>query len=107
MGLSKTTAPGAIHHDAVYMKKGRPDIRLLISDCISGCGSEERVGIGGCGPIGMIDTLRQVVRERQISGPSVTLHTEVSLPCCYGGNRLLIERVGVYVVSVDYPGTAA
>ncbi|KAB8270215.1 ferric reductase like transmembrane component-domain-containing protein [Aspergillus minisclerotigenes] len=69
MGLSKTTAPGAIQDDAVYMKKGRPDIRLLISDCISGCGSEERVGIGGCGPIGMIDTLRQVVRERQISGP--------------------------------------
>ncbi|KAB8209718.1 ferric reductase like transmembrane component-domain-containing protein [Aspergillus parasiticus] len=76
MGLSKTTAPEATPGDTVYMKKGRPDIRLLISDCISGCGSEERVGIGGCGPIEMIDTLRQVVREGQISGPSVTLHTE-------------------------------
>ncbi|BAE61942.1 unnamed protein product [Aspergillus oryzae RIB40] len=91
MGLSKTTAPGAIHHDAVYMKKGRPDIRLLISDCISGCGSEERVGIGGCGPIGMIDTLRQVVRERQISGPSVTLHTE-------NGRRYHAYREGEYAL---------
>ncbi|KAE8329874.1 ferric reductase like transmembrane component-domain-containing protein [Aspergillus sergii] len=76
MGLSKTTAPEAILDDAGYMKKGRPDIRLLISDCLSGCSSEERVGISGCGPIEMIDALRRIVREGQVSGPSVTLHTE-------------------------------
>ena len=68
----------------------RPDIRLLISDYISSCSSDERVGIGGCGPIEMIDALRQVVLEREISGPSVTLHTEVSFPLYFDEERLLI-----------------
>ncbi|KAE8418260.1 hypothetical protein BDV36DRAFT_295294 [Aspergillus pseudocaelatus] len=79
MGLSKTTAPGVTLDDAFHTMKGQPDIRLLISDYISGSSSEERVVIGGCGPIEMIDALSQVVQERQISGPSVTLHTEESM----------------------------
>ncbi|KAE8369150.1 ferric reductase like transmembrane component-domain-containing protein [Aspergillus caelatus] len=79
MGLWKTTAPGVTLDDAFHTMKGQPDIRLLISDYISGSSSEERVVIGGCGPIEMIDALSQVVQERQISGPSVTLHTEESM----------------------------
>ncbi|KAL4780301.1 ferric reductase like transmembrane component-domain-containing protein [Aspergillus varians] len=74
MGLLKEMMPKATD-DSIH-KKGRPDIKLLISDCIVGCSSEEKVGIGGCGPTEMIEGLRRAVRERDISGPSVTLHTE-------------------------------
>ena len=80
MELSKTVAPGVTPHDAFYMKKGRPNIKHLISDAISDCSSEEQVGIGGCGPIEMIERLREAVRGKRISGPSITLHTEVCLP---------------------------
>lgn len=31
-------------------RKGRPDIELLVTHCLSHCSLEDRVGVGACGP---------------------------------------------------------
>lgn len=61
------------------VRKGRPDIASLITDRLSQCSVDDRVGVGACGPINMIESTREVTcRSMFDSGPSITLHTEVS-----------------------------
>lgn len=61
------------------IRKGRPDIASLITGCLSQCSVDDRVGVGACGPINMIESTREVTcRNMFDNGPSITLHTEVS-----------------------------
>jgi hypothetical protein len=61
------------------LRKGRPDIAVLIADCLSQCSEDEYVGIGACGPISIIKSTREVAcRSTFDNGPFITLHTEVS-----------------------------
>ncbi|KAJ5887577.1 hypothetical protein N7495_007618 [Penicillium taxi] len=59
------------------LRPGRPDIFSLVTQSISGCPLEARIGIGACGPIAMIKTTREAVTQKGFDdGPSITLHTE-------------------------------
>lgn len=61
------------------LRKGRPDIAVLMADCLSQCSEDEYVGIGACGPINIIESTREVAcRSTFDNGPFITLHTEVS-----------------------------
>jgi hypothetical protein len=61
------------------VRKVRPDIASLITDCLSQCSVDDRVGVGACGPFNMIESTREVAcRSMFDNGPSITLHTEVS-----------------------------
>lgn len=61
------------------VNKGRPDVLKLVAGCISQCSLESRIGVGACGPTQMIKMTRKAVsQETYDTGPSITLHTEVS-----------------------------
>lgn len=60
--------------------KGRPDIANLLASCISQCSLESRIGVGACGPVQMIQATRDAIYQSTYdNGPSITLHTEVSI----------------------------
>ncbi|KAJ5178778.1 hypothetical protein N7492_001988 [Penicillium capsulatum] len=60
-----------------HLRKGRPHIASLITDCLSDCPSTDRVGVGACGPEGILDTTRETVFDGSFDkGPFITLHTE-------------------------------
>jgi hypothetical protein len=61
------------------IQQGRPDVFDLVTYCISQCGLKSRVGVGACGPTKMIQMTRKAVSQGTYdTGPSLTLHTEVS-----------------------------
>jgi hypothetical protein len=60
--------------------KGRPDISTYISMFVDCCSPSDRVGIGACGPVDMVDSVtRAVSRGVYDDGPSITVYTEVSV----------------------------
>ncbi|KAL4807548.1 ferric reductase like transmembrane component-domain-containing protein [Aspergillus unguis] len=78
LGMYKTAAPQVTpdYDEKFTIKRRRPDIAALVKETISDCSPEDKVGLGGCGPVEMIAGLRKGVREAKVDGPSVTLHTE-------------------------------
>lgn len=64
---------------ASNIRKGRPDIAHLVTDCLSHCSTEDRIGVGACGPSDLITTVRKTVSQKEYDrGPSITFHSEVS-----------------------------
>ena len=64
---------------APYVRKGRPDIQSHLAPCAKSYTSTDRIGIGACGPDGMIKCTRAaLVQSTYSDGPSITLHSEVS-----------------------------
>ncbi|KAJ6116005.1 hypothetical protein N7523_006422 [Penicillium sp. IBT 18751x] len=59
------------------IRNGRPELASLIADCLSQCPLGDRVGVGACGPMKIIDQTREVT-SRSIfdSGPLITFHSE-------------------------------
>lgn len=61
------------------LRKGRPDIAHLVTDCVSGASLEDRIGVGACGPFNLIQATRDAVSQKAYDkGPSITFHSEVS-----------------------------
>lgn len=61
------------------LRKGRPDIADLVTDCLSRCSLEDRIGVGACGPFHLSESAREAVcRKDYDDGPSITFHCEVS-----------------------------
>lgn len=61
------------------LRKGRPDIAHLVTDCVSRCSLEDRIGVGACGPFNLIESTREAVSRKDYDkGPSITFHSEVS-----------------------------
>ncbi|GIJ92140.1 hypothetical protein Asppvi_011116 [Aspergillus pseudoviridinutans] len=59
-------------------RKGRPDTANLLAGCISQCSLESRIGVGACGPIQMIEAIRDAIYQSTYdNGPSIALYTEV------------------------------
>ncbi|CRG85705.1 putative ferric reductase transmembrane component [Talaromyces islandicus] len=57
--------------------KGRPDVLKYISSFVDGCSPEDRVGVGACGPVSMVDSVMLgATRGAYDDGPSITVHTE-------------------------------
>jgi hypothetical protein len=64
---------------APEFQKGRPDISYLLTECLSRCSIEDRVGVGACGPSDLLDYAREAVSRREYDhGPSITFHSEVN-----------------------------
>ena len=64
---------------APYIQKGRPDIQSHLAPCAKTCAPTDRIGIGACGPDGLIKSTREALVQSTFSdGPSMTLHSEVS-----------------------------
>lgn len=61
------------------IRKGRPNLPPLITDCLTGCASTDRVAVGACGPRDLLKVTRDTVFQEDFDeGPSISLHTEVS-----------------------------
>ena len=61
-----------------FFYRGRPNISMLVTDCIAQCPLHSRVGVGACGPLKLIETTREATSQPAFDiGPSVSLHTEV------------------------------
>jgi hypothetical protein len=64
---------------APEFRKGRPDIPYLLTECLSRCSIEDRVGVGACGPSDLLDYVREgVSRKAYDHGPSIAFHYEVN-----------------------------
>lgn len=75
-GKEEVTGQATVSVSAI--RKGRPDIAVLIADCLSQCVVRERVGVGACGPVNIIESTREVTcRSIFDSGPFITFHSEV------------------------------
>ncbi|KAJ5093121.1 hypothetical protein N7456_008982, partial [Penicillium angulare] len=60
------------------VRKGRPDMLRLVTDCISQCPQGGRVGVGACGPMKLLQATREAASQKAFDeGPSIDLHTEV------------------------------
>lgn len=60
-------------------RKGRPDIEQLVTDCLSRCSVEDRVGVGACGPSDLLESTRKAVSRKEYdNGPSIIFHSEVN-----------------------------
>ncbi|CAG8983101.1 hypothetical protein HYALB_00004543 [Hymenoscyphus albidus] len=61
-------------YDVVH---GRPDIAAFVKDVVAKADKSERIVIAGCGPGGMMDSLRKVATGAiSVNGPSVEYHSE-------------------------------
>lgn len=59
-------------------QKGRLNVANRLAGCFSQCNSESKIGVGACGPIQMIEDVRNAIYQSTYdNGPSITLHTEV------------------------------
>ncbi|KAJ5267628.1 hypothetical protein N7478_010436 [Penicillium angulare] len=59
------------------VRKGRPDVLRLVTDCISQCPPGGRVGVGACGPMKLLRATREATSQKAFDdGPSINLHTE-------------------------------
>lgn len=56
---------------------GRPDIETLVREAIMSVGKNERVLVAACGPMGLVDNVRNTTANCiSVDGPSVELHCE-------------------------------
>ncbi|KAJ5670752.1 uncharacterized protein N7477_006115 [Penicillium maclennaniae] len=59
------------------IRKGRPDIASLIADCLSQCSLGDRVGVGACGPMKIIESTREVTSRSVFDGwPLIDFYSE-------------------------------
>lgn len=59
--------------------QGRPDIAYLISDYLSRCSLEDRVGVGACGPSDLVASIREAVSRKDYdNGSSIIFNSEVN-----------------------------
>ncbi|QKX56546.1 uncharacterized protein TRUGW13939_03651 [Talaromyces rugulosus] len=60
------------------VQRGRPDISKYVSGFIDSCSPEDRVGIGACGPVDMVDSVQKSHYSRGAydDGLSITVYTE-------------------------------
>jgi hypothetical protein len=65
---------------APEFQKGHPEIPYLLTECLSRCSIEDRVGVGACDPSDLLDYARNAVSRKEYdNGPSITFHSEVNL----------------------------
>jgi hypothetical protein len=79
-GASKSTGEGS-SIKSIDIREGRPDISNLIGTATASADPNDRIIVGSCGPLKMVDQTRNAVSESMCEdGPSITLYTEVSHP---------------------------
>jgi hypothetical protein len=58
------------------VRKGRPDIEQLATDCLSRCSLEDCVGVGACDPSDLLESTREAVSRKDYdNGPSIIFHS--------------------------------
>lgn len=74
-----SATPRTAELPATRVQRGRPDIQSHVAACAKSCTSTDRIGIGACGPDGLIKCTKEALAQSTYAGgPSMTLHTEVS-----------------------------
>jgi hypothetical protein len=77
--MTRETTASSISQFSSYITKGRPDISSHLASCVESLQPTNSVGIGACGPLDLIELTRKAVSQDVYdSGPSITLHAEVS-----------------------------
>ncbi|KAJ5812229.1 hypothetical protein N7474_008530 [Penicillium riverlandense] len=75
-GASKSTGEGS-SIKSIDIREGRPDISHLIGTATASAHPNDRIVVGACGPVKMIDQTRNAVSESMCEdGPSIILYTE-------------------------------
>jgi hypothetical protein len=60
-----------------HIVQGRPSVRSVMAEALSGAGKLETIAVGACGPPGWVNEVRRVVTENiKCQGPSVSLFCE-------------------------------
>jgi hypothetical protein len=76
---SVSSIPGEFRASApsVAVLSGRPNVDLFIRDIVAKAADDERIGIGACGPDGLMWDVRKTATNCiGVNGPSIELHCE-------------------------------